>query len=105
MDNVKTFIDSNLAAIRSPRDVALGLGLNYETLRKSFRYGEMITLGRYITLRRIEAAKRLLIEKPDLYCYQVCDEVGFSSEAQGEKYFHSFTGLTMREYRQQYLDQ
>jgi two-component system response regulator YesN len=100
---VKAFIENNLANIRRAEDVASKLGLKYETLRKSFRRREMMTIGRYITLRRVERAKRLLLERPDLYCYHVCDEVGFSNEIQGEKCFKALTNMTMREYRKKYM--
>lgn len=99
IEQAKAFIEENLKMIQSAQDVTDKLGFSYETLRKRFRNHEGITLWRYITRMRIERAKQLLLERRDLCCYHICDEVGFSSDVSGERIFRIWTGMTMLEYR------
>ena len=100
MIHVKAFIETHLQDLHGPKDVAHGLNISYETLRKAFRREEKTTLGRYILLRRIERMKRLLA-RTDLYHYEICEAVGFSNEAHGARVFKRETGMTMSAYRAQ----
>jgi AraC family transcriptional regulator, transcriptional activator FtrA len=94
----QAFVQENIQGIKGAQDVADGLGINYETLRKEFRSFNHTTLGRYIILERVKRAQ-LLLETTDLLCYQICEAVGFPNEVTGHRTFRRHVGKTMDQYR------
>ena len=96
---VKIYIQNNMAYIRYSTDIAHAIGFSYETLRKKFRKEEGISLGRYLTLQRVETAK-LLLQTTELKCYEICHRVGFPCQVTGCRIFKKYTGWSMAEYRQ-----
>jgi len=96
-----TYINTHLAELDGPRDVADSVEVSYSTLRKQFRQEVGVTLGRYITQARVDRARRLLVET-DMAVYVVCTQVGFSSDSLGIRIFKRHTGMTMGEYRREY---
>jgi AraC-like DNA-binding protein len=70
----------------------------YETLRKRFRREMGVPIGQYLRQKRIDEARRFLLDTNDPV-YVICWEVGFSSDSSGIRAFKRETGLTMEEYR------
>ena len=91
---IKDYIKHNLSQIETAEDIAEALDIHYETLRKTFRNSQGMTLWQYVTIQRVQRAKELLNET-DLLCYQVC----FTNEITGARVFKNMTGVTMVEYR------
>ena len=96
---VKIYIQNNMAYIRYSTDIAHAIGFSYETLRKKFRKEEGISLGRYLTLQRVETAK-ILLQTTELRCNEICHRVRFSNQVTGCRIFKKYTGWSMEEYRQ-----
>lgn len=91
-------IDSRYAEIDGPDDVADGVGVPLETLRKSFRRVLGVPPRVYLEQRRVTEAQRLLAET-DLLAYEVGLAVGWDREDTASRAFHRATGVTMKEYR------
>lgn len=99
ISRVIAIAETHLVRFQGPEEIAIELDYNYETLRKEFRKRMGVPLGRYLSMRRVACSKNLLI-KTDLYNYQICEAVGFSSEVTGARTFKRLTGMTMQEYRE-----
>lgn len=100
---IKEYISQNLSLIETAEDVAEALAIRYETLRKTFRNTEGLTLWQYVTIQRVQRAKELL-QETDLLCYQVSFTAGFPNEVTGARSFKKTTGMTMVEYRNMVLE-
>lgn len=98
-EHVKNFIERNLKRMSGVASLAADLNVQVETLRKKFRKDEGIAISKYITLLKVEHAKKLLNET-EKFCFEVCYEVGFPREDGGSRTFKRITGMTMREYRE-----
>ena len=59
----------------------------------------------FVTNYRVEEAKRLMQENPDMKFQEIADECGFSSPTLFSRIFARETGMTPREYRVQHLQQ
>jgi YesN/AraC family two-component response regulator len=80
---------SNLLAIK-PHQLSHILNTQYHT-----------TFTDYVTKYRIESAKRILAEDPQVTILSVCYQVGFNSKSQFNTVFKKLTGKTPKEFRKQ----
>jgi transcriptional regulator GlxA family with amidase domain len=103
IERVASHIEDNLESVDTAEDVAAVVDVSYETLRKGFRREKKRPLGEYIRQKRIDKARRLLVETDDPV-YVVCRKVGYSNDSSGIRAFKRQTGLTMEEYRKKYRD-
>lgn len=94
----KAYIRQHISEIQIIQDVAEGLKVSHETLRKEFRRQGNIPLSAFIAKTRVEQAQRLL-HSTNLRCFEICYQVGFAREDSGAKTFKRLTGMTMEEYR------
>lgn len=60
-----------------------------------------LTPAKYLTLCRVEAAKRMLAEQPEMTITEVALACGFQSSQYLATVFHNSTGLSPRDFRQQ----
>lgn len=99
-ESVKRWIEENLSTIRRVEDVARGLRMHPETLRKAFqRKNNGQSLWEYVLRRRLERMKHLL-RTTDMKCLAICYEVGIMREDEGSRFFKRRTRMTMKQYRQ-----
>ncbi len=98
IEDIKCYVEENVAAIGEVRDIASKFGASADGLRKMFRRSVGIPLSEYIILKRIAAAKTFL-EQTDMPCFQVCFKVGFAREDSGLRTFKRRVGMTMIQYR------
>lgn len=103
IDRVTSYIEKNIGDIGTAREVAEVVDVSYETLRKRFRRTVGVPIGKYIRQKRIDKARRLLLET-DMLVYEVCRHVGYSSDTNGIRAFKREVGMTMEEYRQKYRE-
>lgn len=101
IDRVTAYIQQNIEDIGTAKEVAQIVDVSYETLRKRFRQKVGMPIGKYMKQRRVDEARRLLIETDDPV-YKVCRKVGYSSDSSGIRAFRRDMGITMGEYRRQY---
>ncbi len=97
-EEIKGCVRQHIHQVRTIQDVANHFDLSGETLRRTIRRAEGVSLSRFITQVRVEKAKALLRET-DLLCFEVCFEVGFKREDTGAKVFKRVAGCTMEAWR------
>ena len=97
---IKIFVDANIKKVKSIHSVSESMKISYDLLRKSFLRVEHIPLAEYITRKKIEAMKDLLLNA-DHPCFYICYEYGYREDS-GAKVFKKFTGMTMLEFKNMY---
>ena len=78
----------------SMQNVCDEIGISQTYLSRLFRKYSDTTFNTYLTRCRMEAAKKLLREKPDLLLRDVAACVGYEDSSYFTKVFHQYTGLT-----------
>jgi len=81
-----------------PEQVAITLGVPYETFRKRFVQHVGVSPARYRSIRRIDAACALL-HTPHLTIASVAAHLGYADEFHFSRRFKQITGVTPREFR------
>jgi len=92
------YIDDNLDSQISITAIAEVVGMTLYHFAKTFKLATGRSPYRYVTERRIELAKRLLMET-DLEIAQIAHRVGLSSQSYFTALFARHTGLTPKRYR------
>ena len=98
--DVKMFIDQNIKHVKTIQSISSRMMIPYDTLRKTFLRHERVPLGNYITMRKVQAMKEMLLVGDDP-CFYVCYEFGYREDT-GAKIFKKMTGMTMLEFRRRY---
>lgn len=78
------------------------VGLNPSYLSKLFHKEVGVTVSRYISQKRIEAAENLL-KYSDFSCIEISNYLCFNSESYFIQVFKSYTKLTPKEYRERFF--
>lgn len=78
--------------------IASALGISAGHLSRMFKRATGVTLERYLMIRRIDAAKRLLLE-PLENVSEIAERCGFSDPAYFARVFRRIAGCSPREYR------
>jgi len=81
-------------------EVAQSVGISPYYFSKLFKEGAGVNFTEYLTGLRIEAAKRLLMNR-EMSIKQVCVEAGYSNPNYFSRIFKKFTGITPTEFRDQ----
>ena len=92
------YISENYAQMLSTRSVCEELGISQTYLSRLFRKYSDTTFNAYLTQCRIEAAKRLLLEKPDFLLRDIAACVGYEDSSYFTQVFHKYTGKTPTQY-------
>jgi two-component system, response regulator YesN len=93
-DYAVKYIDENYAQPLSMQSVCDEIGISQTYLSRLFRKYSDTTFNAYLTRRRMEAAMKLLEEKPDLLLRDVAACVGYDDSSYFTKVFHQYTGKT-----------
>jgi AraC family transcriptional regulator len=93
LQRVRDYIDAHLGEALTLSDIAEVACLSSYHLSRSFKLATGITLHRYVLLRRIERAKKLLL-KTDIPLAEVAWSVGFDSQASFTTRFRREVGVT-----------
>ena len=70
------------------------IGISQTYLSRLFRKYSDTTFNAYLTQCRIDAAKKLLRDRPDLLLYDVAACVGYEDSSYFTKVFRQYTGKT-----------
>ncbi len=95
---IKHYIRQNIRRIRRIGDVAKGLRVSAETLRRVFRREAGEPLSAYISATRIAFLQRKLI-RTRRRCFELIYEAGFTREDCAARTFRRHTGMTMEQFR------
>ena len=93
-DYAAQYIDENYAQPLSMQSVCDEIGISQTYLSRLFRKYSDTTFNAYLTRCRMEAAMKLLKEKPDLLLRDVAACVGYEDSSYFTKVFHQYTGQT-----------
>lgn len=106
--DVPAFFDCILRYVEARYSEPLGLGSLSETFRisssylsKLFRQHAGRSFGEYLSAIRIDAAKRLIRESPDMPLKDVAEKVGFNDPFYFSRVFKSIAGLPPSDYSRQ----
>lgn len=80
-------------------DIAVLLGTNSRYVSDCIKASEGCTFSQFVNKYRLEHAKRLLRERPDMKLSSIWAEAGFASEQSFHRTFKQDTGLTPREWK------
>ena len=93
-DYAAKYIDENYAQPMSMQSVCDEIGISQTYLSRLFRKYSDTTFNAYLTRCRMEAAMKLLQEKPDLLLRDVAACIGYDDSSYFTKVFHQYTGKT-----------
>lgn len=99
--NAIEYISNNLHKRILIEDMADFLSLSVPYFSKLFKKETGISFSRFVTERKIEASKDMLILS-DLSAVEISSYLAFSSHSYFIKQFKSITGMTPNEYRKKY---
>ena len=88
------YIDANYALPLSMQSVCDEVGISQTYLSRLFRKYSDTTFNAYLTRCRMEAAMRLLREKPEYLLRDIATCVGYDDSSYFTKVFHQYTGQT-----------
>lgn len=93
-DYAVRYIEENYAQPLSMQSVCSEIGISQTYLSRLFRKYSDTTFNAFLTRCRMEAALKLLREKPDLLLREVAACVGYDDSSYFTKVFHQYTGKT-----------
>ena len=96
---VLRYVDEHFTMIDSVEQVAAVFNYNYTYLSRMFKNVTGTTMVKYITVKRIELAKRLMQENPQLGITVVSEMVGYLDQHYFSRTFKTVTGISPSEYR------
>ena len=97
-DYAVQYVMEHYSSPLSMQSVCDEIGISQTYLSRLFRKYSDTTFNTYLTRCRMEAAKKLLREKPDLLLRDVAACVGYEDSSYFTKVFHQYTGLTPSQY-------
>jgi AraC family transcriptional regulator len=92
------YINENLADELSLKAIAAVAQMSPFYFARLFKRSTGLTPNQYVTNRRMERAKQILIEQ-DLSVVEVAQEIGIQSQSHFNKVFREYTGVTPKTYR------
>ncbi|MFT8352232.1 response regulator transcription factor [Clostridium saccharoperbutylacetonicum] len=101
---LENYLLKNYASIISIHDIAEKFGFTNEYLSKIFKKYTGVTPIKYITKIRINEAKQLLINQPELEIKKVGELIGYKDAFYFSRVFKSNVGVYPTDYRMQYKD-
>jgi AraC-like DNA-binding protein len=100
----REYIDEHYRENCSLRDISEAVSLSPNYLHTVFRQAFGETPYAYVTRKRIEKAK-LLIMAGQLSMLRIANETGFCSQSHFNKVFKAQTGITPKQFRDSFLDE
>lgn len=97
-NQVKKYINENLSEPLSLQSVCAVFGISQTYLSRLFRKYENMSFNEYLTEIRIEKAKQIIEENPNILIKNVAEMVGYSDQFYFSRVFRSITGVPPSEY-------
>jgi AraC family transcriptional regulator len=95
----REYIETHLASELSLDRIAETAALSTYHFARSFKAATGISPHRYVTQRRIEAAKSLLLST-ELPIHEIARQVGISNQSHFTTHFRNFVGCTPKAFRE-----
>lgn len=96
---IEDYIRAHLGESLSIQQVCAVFGISPSYLSQLFRKYIKMSYVKYINTLRIEEAKRIMLEFPDMLIKDMATHLGFSDQFYFSKVFRSLTGISPSEYR------
>jgi YesN/AraC family two-component response regulator len=97
-DHAIRFISENYTRPIGVKEVCDAVGISDSYMSRLFRRYSEVTFNSYLTQCRMEAAKKLIREKPDLMLRDIASCVGYEDSSYFSKVFKQYTGETPSQY-------
>ena len=101
VEKIKAYIDEHYLTLESMEKVAAEFGYNYTYLSRMFKQKTGETMSRYILNKKIELAKDMLENKPELKVTEVSDLCGYGDYRYFTRIFKKMVGVSPSEYKEQ----
>jgi two-component system response regulator YesN len=96
--SIEVYIEQNLAEPISLQSVCLMFGISQTYLSRLFRKYKKMSFNEYITMTRIDKAKRMIEKNPNILLKEVAALVGYGDPFYFSRVFRSVTGIPPSEY-------
>lgn len=107
-DNVEKkiieYVNQNYITLESQDQVADYFGYNYAYLSRLFKRKAGVTMNKYITDKKVEFAKSLIVENEKLSFKEIASMCGYADAKYFSRVFKNETGYTPSEYRSEHCD-
>lgn len=99
-EKIRNYIRSNMTEQLSLQSVSQEFGISQTYLSKMFRKYEDRSFNNFLTAIRMDEAKRLMVNDPDLFIKDIAAMVGYNDQFYFSRIFRSFTGMCPSDYLQ-----
>ena len=99
---IESYMKEHMAFPLSAQKICTIFGISQTYLSKLFRKYSTESFNRHLAILRIEKAKEIMKESPDLFIKDIAMMVGFSDQFYFSRIFHSITGMSPAEYIKNY---
>lgn len=96
--SIKEYIQKNMAEPLSMQKVSIDMGISQSYLSRMFRKYEDTTFSTYLTMLRMEKAKKILANGEKIYIKEVAEQLGYKDQFYFSRIFSSYTGMCPSEY-------
>ncbi|MCR5290402.1 MAG: response regulator [Treponema sp.] len=100
IENVQDFIKTNITKRLSLNDIAQEFGFTPNYVSQLFAKSCKIGFVEYVTNEKITAAKRMIVQSPDIKIYELADRLGFESAFYFSTVFKKIEGCSPKEYKE-----
>ena len=103
LKRVLDFIGDRIGEEIGVREIAQQIDMSTSYFSHQFKKSIGLTPYQYIVQQRIKMARRLLKQRLDLSLADVATECGFTHQSHLGRVFKEYTGITLKQYREDYL--
>lgn len=96
--SIENYLKQNLSQPLSLKSVCARFGISQTYLSRLFRKYKDMSFNEYMTINRIEEAKKLISEHPDMLLKDVAELVGYNDPFYFSHVFRSITGVPPSKY-------
>lgn len=95
---IKEYIRKHMSEPLSMHRVSVDMGISQSYLSRMFRKYEDTTFSTYLTMLRMEKAKKLLASGEKVFVKEVAEQLGYKDQFYFSRIFSSYTGTCPSEY-------
>lgn len=96
--SIKEYIRKNMSEQLSMQKVSVDMGISQSYLSRMFRKYEDTTFSTYLTMLRMEKAKKMLTGGEKVFIKEVAEQLGYKDQFYFSRIFSSYTGMCPSEY-------
>ncbi|MBP1993668.1 response regulator [Paenibacillus eucommiae] len=101
IEDIKSIIDETYAEIENVGQIVASLYISASHANFIFKQQTGQTIFDYLMMKRMEAAKRLLMD-PYMKIYEIAEKTGYKTTSYFTSVFKEYTGVTPKQFRDKY---